>query len=177
MDNLCDIAECEKVKTRKNWCDMHYRRWYRTGSTDLPTKIEQICDVEDCERPKEKRQWCGLHYQRWRLHGDVNYTSRAAPSPDGKYITTNGYIRLTGYSDHPNSDKSGRIHEHVLVMEEKLGRYLLPGENVHHKNGNRADNTPDNLELWVVSQPAGQRPADLLEWAYLIIQRYGENNE
>lgn len=60
-------------------------------------------------------------------------------------------------------------------MEDMLGRFLLPGENVHHKNGVKHDNSPENLELWVTTQPSGQRASDLVEWAYQIIQLYGEN--
>jgi hypothetical protein len=66
--------------------------------------------------------------------------------------------------------------QHRTVMAEMLGRDLLPGENVHHKNGVRIDNRPDNLELWVTHQPSGQRPADLLEWADEIISRYREKS-
>ena len=51
-------------------------------------------------------------------------------------------------------------------MERVLGRSLLPGENVHHKNGNRFDNTPENLELWYRGQPSGQRVDDLI--AYIV---------
>jgi hypothetical protein len=57
-------------------------------------------------------------------------------------------------------------------MEQKLGRSLLLGENVHHKNGVRGDNRPENLELWVTFQPKGQRPEDLVEWATEIFNRY-----
>jgi HNH endonuclease len=57
-------------------------------------------------------------------------------------------------------------------MERELGRELYRGENVHHRNGNRADNRPENLELWVTFQPSGQRPADLVAYAKEILARY-----
>lgn len=54
--------------------------------------------------------------------------------------------------------------EHRVVMERVIGRALVPGENVHHKNGDRFDNSPENLELWYRGQPAGQRVDDLIEY-------------
>ena len=64
--------------------------------------------------------------------------------------------------------------EHRLVVEQILGRPLTTTENVHHRNGDKLDNRPDNLELWVKMQPSGQRASDLLEFAQTILRTYGD---
>jgi hypothetical protein len=43
---------------------------------------------------------------------------------------------------------------------------------VHHRNGDRLDNRPQNLELWSTAQPKGQRVADKLDFALALLQRY-----
>jgi hypothetical protein len=77
----------------------------------------------------------------------------------GRHIH-DGYVRVHA-KDHPRSSRSNPyVFEHILVMEDVLGRRLLPHERVHHKNGCRDDNRRENLELWHVKDPPGVRAAD-----------------
>ena len=74
--------------------------------------------------------------------------------------------------DHPRARASAYVFEHILVVEARLGRYLQPGESVHHRNGLRHDNRPENLELWTRPQPSGIRVSDAVAWAREISERY-----
>lgn len=64
-----------------------------------------------------------------------------------------GRVKLGAYwyiyrPDHPHCTKKHQVAEHRLVMEAKLGRYLLPTEVVHHIDGDPENNAPENLEVF-----------------------------
>lgn len=59
---------------------------------------------------------------------------------------SDGYIEVY-YPTHPDAKTNGRILEHRLVMEQKIGRRLLKTEQVNHINHIRDDNRPENLEI------------------------------
>ena len=50
--------------------------------------------------------------------------------------------------EHPHANKKGYVAEHRLVMEKKLGRYLLRQEVVHHIDGDPKNNSPENLMVF-----------------------------
>lgn len=73
---------------------------------------------------------------------------RGAENPawrGGRRITVRGYV-LVYAPRHPRAHK-GCVLEHRLVMESVLGRLLLPSEDVHHLDGDKQNNRPENLEL------------------------------
>jgi hypothetical protein len=88
-------------------------------------------------------------------------------------MTRQGYM-VRHRRGHPRADVNHFVLEHLIVMEETLGRPLDESETVHHKNGNRSDNRPENLELWASNHPSGQRVIDLVRWADQILSKYGD---
>ena len=59
---------------------------------------------------------------------------------------TRGYIQIY-IIDHPYSCVRNTVFEHRLMVEDYIGRYLTPEEVVHHINGIKDDNRPENLEV------------------------------
>ena len=65
----------------------------------------------------------------------------------GESKTKRGYIAVR-VTNHPYGDVQGYVLRHRLVMEKHLGRFLRPEESVHHINGIKDDDRPENLKLF-----------------------------
>lgn len=89
--------------------------------------------------PKEQRFCCSWCARRWISKHRANENS-----PRYQHgVTSQGYRRI--------QINGKRWIEHRFVMTEVLGRPLRANEQVHHKNGNRLDNRPENLMVVLVS--------------------------
>ncbi len=70
--------------------------------------------------------------------------------------------------------RTAQAGEVRAVLDVQDDGDLEPGESVHHLNGIRDDNRPENLELWTRPQPSGIHVSDAIAWAREILERYGE---
>jgi hypothetical protein len=178
-DNRCSeaVRSCSSVRPLTHLIDATDRQdeMKATNAPASRVNANPICGWEDCsERPLLNsrgwsRGWCGAHVSRGLAQ------SRGMDLGDIRITEVGHEIRTaaSGYSIR-YSPEIGSIVEHVYQMEQRLGRKLVKGENVHHINGVRDDNRIENLELWTRPQPAGIRAADALDWAREIIARYGD---
>jgi len=65
-----------------------------------------------------------------------------------RVVTEHGYVVVpVGRGHHLALGDGYYAYEHRLAAERKLGRRLLPQEQVHHINGDRTDNREENLAV------------------------------
>lgn len=114
---------------------------------DTDINIYQACEILQCSPPTliESMAFHSLtpkdNMRKIAIPGE--HSGRWA---GGRIQMRNGYVAIR-CPEHPHADKAGNVMEHRLVAENKIGRYLTRGENVHHINRIRNDNRPENLEV------------------------------
>lgn len=158
MKRVCKIEGCGRDHQARGYCRNHYQRAKRDGEFGTPH-----CNVDGCTKFAVCRGMCPMHYGRVLQTGEpgqgASHYQQARFGGRSLHLST-GYMRV------------GSRLEHRVVMEGVIGRPLLPDEQVHHVNGDRVDNRPDNLELWSTRQPPGQRVTDKVAWAVELLELY-----
>ena len=173
---VCMVDGCERKHAANGLCGMHHQRVRKYGDVGgrdsmlVPRGCE--CAVADCDKSVVSKGWCRKHYENFRLRGDATAEGpgQGYRRPPVGWIDKGGYRRVSV----TENGRTRNVSEHRLVMEQMIGRSLMPNENVHHRNGQRADNRPENLELWSTKQPPGQSIEDKVAWCREFLAEYGD---
>lgn len=143
-------------------------QWWYHPSPGSKRRGRVRCSIQRCERCNEEFVVNPYHRKRarfcskscaakHRIESDGPRRGKSAARWNGgRSRTPEGYV-LVWAPDHPSvrGTKRKYVREHRLVMEKMLGRRLERHEHVHHVNGVRDDNRPENLELWGRPHPHG----------------------
>jgi hypothetical protein len=163
----CRFDGCPKPRVSGGYCAGHAAQYY-SGRPLTPLFRPKVgCDFPGCKKRHFALGYCQGHWRQLREKRPL------APLREKRgWRMDRGYI-VVFEPMHPNARKDGYVAEHIKVMAAKLGRPLERFEEVHHKNGIRHDNRPENLELWARGmQPPGSRVSDLINAAVRVLELY-----
>lgn len=147
--NICQIEGCGGFVMGKNLCNKHYLRYKRYGS---PFKFSPKAPAQ---RDKNARKVFSLTcLQCGKIIDNPTYTRKYCSWQCAGLANRNSFIIKKGYKkilipNHPRADKKGYVFEHILILNEKMGRPLNAGEVCHHIDCNKLNNHPDNLTVFI----------------------------
>lgn len=147
---LCDCGNITLVsgsnltsgKTKS--CGCFQKKSSSERAKKLFTKEKTICKVDGCNTDTSKgaNGYCGKHYMRVKRYGDENYITpelKRRNSNRESQLKNVNFVKPTTYRKY-----FGR-HEHRVIAENEIGRKLKTDEHVHHIDGNKHNNSKENL--------------------------------
>jgi len=145
MADLGDCVDCGEPVHSTGRCKKHYKSWWHKQP------------YKDCEcgcGKKTKGRYAKGHHTRFFTNDEQR---RRAKMNDGSTQRERGDLTSTHYR------KVRGQHEHRLVAEQKYGRVLGPDDIVHHVDGNKRNNHPDNLQLMTRSEHIAVHRKEMVE--------------
>jgi len=138
LTNTCSVEECRTRHFGKGFCKTHYSKFIESPKRAIGKPVfivipRKINNCILCTNQTKNKTYCSI---------------KCSSSHQAKeYILKRGYKKVLIY-DHPRADTKGYVFQHIVIMENHIGRRVIFPEEVHHIDSNKGNNNIENLMLF-----------------------------
>ena len=142
----CVIVGTNLTSGRTKSCGCLAKRLTAERSKKLFTKEKVKCSIDGCfsNTSKGGHGMCGKHAQRVRRYGDSSFVTT---EEERRERSREAQLRKPHELKKTTYKKFLGKHEHRVIAEKKYGREIKQYEVVHHVDGDRHNNSENNLVI------------------------------